>query len=87
MCDSGTTIKGGQRRHLDLSDSEVEEGVAFSHLDDGFWTDAAHTCTETTVEFEDSEFIEKCRALCFPNIIIVDNLLGFWRLNAIPFTI
>jgi hypothetical protein len=57
--DKGDVAVVGAIEIFDLSDGQVEKGVSFSDFDDGLWTDAAHACPETTVEFEDSEFVEK----------------------------
>ena len=73
-------------RYLDLTDGQVEKGVAFSDFDDGFRTDTSHTGSETTIEFEDDEFVEESGAFGFLYVIIVDDLFGIWRVNSIPIT-
>jgi hypothetical protein len=86
-CDSGAIIRIRIRNeYLNLTNGQVEKGVSFSYFDDGFWTHAAHACAETTVEFENDEFVEECSTFSLTNGVIVDNLLGLWRLNAIPLT-
>jgi hypothetical protein len=48
-----------------LSNRQVEEGHAFSDLDDGFRSNTTHRGTETTVELQYSKLREKSGVLGF----------------------
>ena len=72
---------------LDLSDSEIEEGHAVTDFDNGFWTNATHGGTETTIELEDGKLAQEIDCLGVREIAIVNNLANGWWCNALPVTI
>jgi hypothetical protein len=74
----------GAVEELDLTDGEVEERHAVADLDDRLGTDAAHGGTETTVELQDGELAEELHRLAVAEAVVVDNLLGLGRGDALP---
>lgn len=71
---------------FDLTDGKVEEGHAVTDLDDGLGTDATHGGTETTVELEDGELVEELDRLGVGEVLVVDDLTGGRRADALPVT-
>lgn len=69
---------------LNLSDREIEERLAVSHLNDGLGADTAHGGTETTVELEDSQLVEELGAHVLVNVLVVHDLLGLRGLDSVP---
>ena len=69
---------------LNLSDGEIEEGHAVSDFNDGLGTDATHRSTETTVEFDNSEFVQELNGVTIGQAVIVDNLVWVWGVDFGP---
>jgi len=69
---------------LDLADGQVKERHAVANLDDGLGADAAHGGTETTVELQDGELAEELNRLRVAEAVVVNNLLGLGRGDALP---
>lgn len=82
--DEGDVDVVGAVEELDLTDGEVEERHAVADLDDGLGADAAHGGTETTVELEDGELAEELNRLAVAEAVVVNNLLGLRRGDALP---
>jgi hypothetical protein len=70
--------------YLNLTHSQVEKGVSFSDFNDRLWPDTAHAGSETAVEFEDDELVEKCSTFDLGNVFIRNDLLGIGRIDAVP---
>jgi hypothetical protein len=70
--------------HLNLSDGQVEEGVAFSDLDDGLGADAAHARSETAVQLEHDELIEESGAFGLFDVVVMHDLFRIRRVDSVP---
>jgi hypothetical protein len=71
---------------LDLPDREIEEGHAVTDFDDGFGTNAAHGCTETSIELENGKFVQEPDRFRISKVVIVDNLVWCRWCNTLPIT-
>lgn len=72
--------------HLDLPDTEIQEGHAVPDLNDGLGTDTAHRGTETTVQLQDGKLVEDCRVDRGEDVVGSD-LLGLGSLDFVPVTV
>jgi len=71
---------------FDLSDRQIEEGHAVTDFDDGFGTNAAHGCTETSIELENGKFVQEPDRFRIGKVVIVDNLVWCRWCNTLPIT-
>lgn len=69
---------------LNLTHGKVEEGHAFTDLDDRFGTGATHGGTKTTVELEHSELVKDRGISGISELGVRSDLLGRRRLNLVP---
>lgn len=64
--------------YLDLSDTEVQKGHAITNFDGTLGSNTAHGGSETTVEFQNGEFVQVRAGLDLGDIVIGYDLV-FWR--------
>ena len=67
-----------------MADGKIEEGHAIANFDNGFGADATHRRSETAIELENGELVEKVGVVAFREGTIVDDLLGVWRGDKVP---
>jgi len=82
--DEGHIDVVGAVEMLNLADRQIQEGHAVTDLDDGLGADAAHGGTETTVELDDGELVQELDGSVRTEIVIVDDLRGLGRSDALP---
>lgn len=69
---------------FNLADRQVKERHAFTDFDNGLGADAAHGCSETTIELENGELVEEFDGSRVSKLVVVNNLTGLRRSDAIP---
>jgi hypothetical protein len=71
---------------FNLSDGEIEEGHAITDFDNGLGTNAAHGCSKTTIELEDSKLAQETDRLGISELVVVNDLIRRRRGNTLPIT-
>jgi hypothetical protein len=69
---------------FDLADRQVKERHAFTDFDDGLGADATHGSSETTIELENSELVEKFDGGRVAKLVVVNDLARLGRSDALP---
>ena len=71
---------------FDLTDGQVKEAHPVTDLDSAFGTGTSHGGSETTVKFEDGEFVENGGGGggWFGELRVGDDKIVAWLLNFIP---
>ena len=82
--DKGYVDVVGAVEVLDLTDGKIKEGHAVTDFDDGFGSDAAHGGTKTTVELDNSEFVQELDRIRVWKNVVLNDLICMRRLDAVP---
>ena len=78
------TSNWSEGSYLDLTNRKVQEGHAVANLDGALRPDTSHGGSETSVELENSEFVEMGAVLDLGDVVVGHNLVFWRRVDLVP---